>query len=157
MFDIIYGRSLNTAATVSFYQYYKKYDCFKTIPFCQIRYMLLDPYADYRDSKSKYFFHSPCFAFDKCYSLQPQNQNLSFLYNKPLNFPRLQLQCANCGDTGYNLRSGRKKTRIFLKIMINYNHVKANVFRKRNARTFCQNMHQDFFECFCKLVLKCKV
>ena len=103
------------------------------------------------------FFHLPCLAFDKVYSLQPQKQDLTFLYNKPLNFPRLQLQCANCGDTGYNLRSGRKKTRIFLKIMINYNHVKGNVFSKRNARTFCQNMHQDFFKCFCKLVLKCKV
>ena len=153
MFDIIYGRSLNTVATVSFYQYYKKYDFFKTIPICQIRYILLDTYADYRDSKRKYF----CLAFDKVYSLQPQKQNLFFLYNKPLNFPRLQLQCANCGDTGYNLRSGRKKTRIFLKIMIDYNHVKGNVFSKRNARTFCQNMHLDFFKCFCKLVLKYKV
>ena len=72
--------------------------------------MLLDPYADYRDSKSKYFFHLAC---DKVYSLEPQKQNISFLYNKPLNFPRLQLQCANCGDTGYNLRSGRKKNSDF--------------------------------------------
>ena len=80
-------------------------------PFARLGICFLIPmYADYRYSKSKYF----CWAFDKVYSLQPQEQNLSFLYNKPLNFPRLQLQCANCGDTGYNLRSGRKKTRIFL-------------------------------------------
>ena len=122
-------------------------------PFARLGICFLIPmYADYRYSKSKYF----CWAFDKVYSLQPQEQNLSFLYNKPLNFPRLQLQCANCGDTGYNLRSGRKKTQMFLKIMIDYNHVKGNMFRKRNARTFCQNMHQDF-KCFYKLVFKCKV
>ena len=107
--------------------------------------------APYRDSSVSTFFHLPYLAFDKVYSLQPQKQDLSFLYNKPLNFPRLQLQCANCGDTGYNLRSGRKKTRIFLKIMIDYNHVKGNVFSKRNARTFCQNMHQDFFQMFLQI------
>lgn len=35
-----------------------------------------------------------------------------------------------------------------MKIIFDYNHVKGNIFTKRNIQAFCQNMHHNFFNIF---------